>query len=350
MTEPQASAPKAAARAHASRATKALIIAPAWVGDMVMAHTLIRVLATQRADLDLHVVAPPATAPIGQRMAEISKVYTADFSHGEFGWGTRRRLGHRLRDEGYNEAYVLPNTWKSALVPWFAKVPRRIGWHVTARFGLLNDGRRLDKTAYPLMIERFMALGDAAGALPDKPYPLPHLVVNEQNRADVLARFGLVPQNVTALCPGAEFGAAKKWPHYADLARERLARGEQVWLLGSPNDRDECDKIADVAPGVVNLAGQTSLVDAIDLLSAADMVVCNDSGLMHIACALDRPTVGIFGSTSPGFTPPLGAAASVAEIELGCRPCFQRTCPLGHLDCLNKLTPADVIARMPASA
>ena len=354
MTEPKASAGTAAARGTSARGSKALIVAPAWVGDMVMAHSLIRVLADRHATLnrplELHVVAPKATAALGERMAEVSQVFTADFAHGELGWSTRRALGTKLRAQGYDVAYVLPNTWKSALVPWFARIPRRVGFHGEARFALLNDRRRLDEALYPLMIERFMALGDATGALPAEPYPLPRLTVDEVNRADALARLELAPGDVTALCPGAEFGAAKKWPHYAELARERLQSGQQVWLLGSPGDREDCDKIADAASGARNLAGETSLLDAIDLLSVADTVVCNDSGLMHIACALGRPTVGVFGSTSPGFTPPLGEHATVAEIELDCRPCFQRTCPLGHLDCLNKLTPADVIARIPARA
>ena len=164
----------------------------------------------------------------------------------------------------------------------------------------------------------------------------------------LLEELELQPGGVTVLCPGAEFGAAKKWPgaHYAEVAGALLAADRQVWLMGSPSDVDDCAAIAGAVPGVQNLAGRTSLLDAVDLLSVADAVVCNDSGLMHVACALDKPTVGIFGSTSAEFTPPLGERAVVVEQALDCRPCFQRTCPLGHTDCLRSLLPERVIAEL----
>ena len=329
-------------------AVKALIIAPAWVGDMVMAHTLVQCLVAREPTLELHVAAPPATAALATRMAQVSRVHTVAFPHGEFGWGKRRQLGAELAEHNYDVAYVLPNSWKSALVPYFAGIARRVGWHGEARFLLLNDRRKLDKARYPLMIERFMALADVAGMLPAKPYPLPALQPDPENLQLCLTQLGLQLGKVTALCPGAEFGAAKKWPaeHYATVARDVIATGGQVWLMGSPKDQQDCDAIVELAPGCANLAGRTTLLDAIDLLSVADQVVCNDSGLMHIACALGRPTIGVFGSTSPGFTPPLGANAQVVEMSLDCRPCFQRTCPLGHLDCLNKLSPERVIQVM----
>jgi len=327
---------------------KALIIAPAWVGDMVMAHTLVQCLAARYEALELHVAAPPATAALAMRMAEVQQVHTVDFPHGEFGWSKRRQVGVDLAQHAFDVAYVLPNSWKSALVPYFAGVPRRVGWQGEARFILLNDRRRLDKDRYPLMIERFMALADDAGQVPAKPYPLPRLQTDAQNLTRCLAELNLSAGQVTALCPGAEFGAAKKWPaeHYAAVARNRLQQGGQVWLMGSPNDAQDCERIAALAPGCVNLAGRTKLLDAVDLLSVCDQVVCNDSGLMHIACALGRPTVGVFGSTSPGFTPPLGKDATVVELDLECRPCFQRTCPLGHLDCLRKLEPELVLDQL----
>jgi heptosyltransferase-2 len=315
-----------------------------------MAHTLLQCLAARYADLELHVVAPPATAPLAQRMAEVRTVHEIDFPHGEFGFGKRRRAGKALADHHFDLAYVLPNSWKSALLPFFAGVPQRIGWRGEARYVLLNDRRQLDKERYPLMIERFMALADDAGHLPAKPYPLPSLRTDPDNLDRCLQQLSLNADTVTALCPGAEFGAAKKWPaeHYAAVARHLLDRGEQVWLLGSPNDAADCQRIAELAPGSVNLAGQTRLLDAIDLLSVCKQVICNDSGLMHVACALGRPTIGVFGSTSPGFTPPLGEHASVVALDLDCRPCFQRTCPLGHLHCLRQLQPQMVMERLSA--
>jgi lipopolysaccharide heptosyltransferase II len=315
---------------------------------MVMAHTLVQRLASLHAELQLQVVAPPATAPLAYRMQEVQHVHTADFPHGEFGFGKRRELGNRLKSQGFDQAFVLPNSWKSALVPFFAAIPKRTGWQGEARYGLLNDRRKLDKAAFPLMIERFMALAGDNGELPAKPYPLPKLMPDPENLEHCLRTHNLDAGQVAVLCPGAEFGAAKKWPvvHYAQVARVLLQQGWQVWLMGSPKDQPDCDAIVEAlprTPGLINLAGKTSLLDAVDLLSVAQQVICNDSGLMHVACALSRPTIGIFGSTSPDFTPPLGARAVVVEQSLACRPCFQRTCPLGHLDCLQTLMPAQVL-------
>lgn len=327
---------------------KTLIVAPAWVGDMVMAHTLVQCLTALPDTGEIHMAAPPATAPLAQRMPGVSKSHVVEFAHGEVGIGKRRRLGHQLRDENYGQAFVLPNSWKSALLPWFAGIERRVGWHGEARYLLLNDRRRLDSAGYPLMIERFMALADPAGTLPLKPYPLPQLVPDAENLNKIMLELGLHGESVTVLCPGAEFGTAKKWPprHYAEIARRVISSGRQVWLMGSPTDAKDCAEIAAAAPGVTDLSGRTTLLDAVDLISVAEQVVCNDSGLMHVACALGRPTVGIFGSTSPQFTPPLGDQAAVVQLELDCRPCFKRTCPLGHLQCLEGLQPERVAAQM----
>ena len=313
-----------------------------------MAQPLMQVLAAQHSQLELHVVAPAATAALATRMAQVSQVHTLDVGHGELSLGKRFAAGQRMAKIGFDVAYVLPNSWKSSLVPFFAGIAQRTGWHGESRYVLLNDRRRLDKQAYPLMIERFLALAQANGELPAKPYPLPQLQPDAENLARCLEVLDLHTEKVTVLCPGAEFGDAKKWPagHYASVARALLAAGRQVWLMGSPKDVDDCAAIAIAAPGVQNLAGHTTLLDALDLLSVAEQVVCNDSGLMHVACALGRPTVGIFGSTSPQFTPPLGKDAVVVEQPLACRPCFQRTCPLGHLDCLKTLPPAKVLEQI----
>ncbi|MBX3707260.1 MAG: lipopolysaccharide heptosyltransferase II [Pseudomonadales bacterium] len=328
-------------------AERILIVAPAWVGDMVMAHCLVQVLAETRPHAELHVLAPPATAPLATRMAEIQSVRTFDVAHGELGFGKREHEGRALRAIGFDQAIVLPNSFKSAWVPFRARIPRRTGWHGEARFGVLNDRRRLDRARLPLMIEQFMALGLAPGApLPD-PYPLPRLEVDQDNRARLLRELGLQDEpHPVILCPGAEFGPAKRWPpeHYAAVARRLAGDGRAVWLLGSPKDREPCDAIAAQAPGVANLAGRTRLIDAVDLLSLADAVVCNDSGLMHVAGAVGARVIAVFGSTSPAFTPPLGPGAEVLRLGLDCSPCFARECPLGHLRCLVDLRPERVLA------
>lgn len=326
---------------------KTLIVAPAWVGDMVMAHSLVGVLKI-KPEASVDMLAPPASAPLGERMPGIEKVYTLDVGHGELGWRRRRQMGAELAKENYHQALVLPNSFKSALVPFWAGIPRRTGWTGESRFGILNDRRRLDPDQYPLMIERFMALGRAPGEPLERPYPLPRLTMNEERGEDLRRIHGLAAQSVTVLCPGAEFGPAKRWPaeHFAAVARSEIEQGHQVWLLGSPGDVDVCRDIEGQVPkGVVNLAGRTSLLDAVDLIGLADRVVCNDSGLMHVASALDRDTFALFGSTSPDFTPPLGARSEVIRHPLPCSPCFQRECPLGHLKCLRDLMPERVIER-----
>ena len=328
---------------------KALLVAPAWVGDMVMAHTLVQVLQREYRGCDVHVVAPSATAPLASRMPGVADVHELAIAHGELGLGRRRRLAMRLRGCGFQAAYVLPNSFKSALVPWWARIPDRVAWRGEWRYGLVNDRRRLDPGRHPRMIDRFMSLALPEGAPLPQPCPRPQLTVDENNRASVLDRLGLGRElPVTALCPGAEYGESKRWPaaRFAAVARARLASGHAVWLLGTAADRDAAREITETAPGVKDLTGRTSLLDAVDLLSLAAVVVTNDSGLMHIACALDRKVVAVFGSTSPEFTPPLSERATVVARDLDCRPCFQRQCPLEHLNCLKGIAPERVLAAL----
>jgi len=312
-----------------------------------MSHCLVQVLQQDAPETVVHMVAPPATEPLAERMPGVERAFSLAVAHGELGLGKRRAEGRRLAREGYHQAIVLPNSFKSALVPYWARIPLRTGWHGESRYGVLNDRRRLDTRRYPLMIERFMALARAADAPLPEPYPVPRLEVDEENRARLIRTHSLrTADGVLALCPGAEFGPAKRWPaqHYAAVARHAVTQGRQVWLLGSPKDQPVCAEIAArVGPGVVNLAGRTRLLDALDLLSCADRVVSNDSGLMHVACAVDVPVTAVYGSTSPDFTPPLGDKTTVLRLGLPCSPCFQRECPFGHLRCLTELEPRQVI-------
>jgi heptosyltransferase-2 len=330
-------------------AGKTLIVAPAWVGDMVMAHCLVRLVHQQDPAAEIHMLAPPATEPLARRMAEVSRTHEFSLAHGELGLGKRRRIGQSLIGERYARAIVLPNSFKSALTPWWANIPSRTGWHGESRFGLLNDRRRLDTRRYPLMIEQFMALGLPEGAPLEKPYLLPKLEVDEANASRVMEKLGLDRQKpVAVLCPGAEYGPAKRWPaeHYADLARHLGHDGYGVWLIGSPKDEPACREIVEAVPEAVSLAGRTTLLDALDLIAQAERVICNDSGLMHVAAALGRRVIAVFGSTSPDFTPPLGDLATVVRGNEPCSPCFERTCPLGHMNCLNNLAPECVIERL----
>lgn len=322
-----------------------LIVGPAWVGDMVMAHCLVRLLDEQHEAPQIDMLAPSATASLGTRMAGVRAVVELDVGHGELALRRRRRLGRSLTGR-YDQAIVLPNSFKSALVPWWARVPVRTGWVGERRVGVLNDRRRLDKQRYPLMIQRFMALGLEPGVELPRPQ-LPELTVDANNLDRLFAAHRLKPSaHVVVMCPGAEYGPAKRWPagHFAAVARACVERGHQVWLVGSPNDQQICAEIAALVPaGLVNLAGLTTLLDAVDLLSVASRVVTNDSGLMHVACAVGCRVVAVFGSTSAEFTPPLGDDAAIVRTGIECSPCFRRSCPLGHTRCLNDLAPQRVL-------
>jgi heptosyltransferase-2 len=328
-----------------------LIVGPSWVGDMVMAQTLFKLLKRERPHCAIDVLAPAWSRPLLERMPEVRAAIDMPLGHGRVGFGERYRLGKSLRGRGYEQAILLPNSLKSALVPWFARIPLRTGWRGEMRYGLLNDLRLLDKSRYPLMIQRFAALAYADGTELPQQLPYPRLEIGGDS-GSLRRKFSLpADRPVLALCPGAEFGPSKRWPeqHYAAVAEQMIGRGWQVWLMGSANDRAVCAQICDQlsdAECAFNLAGSTQLAEAIDLLAQADAVVSNDSGLMHIAAALGRPLAAVYGSTSPDFTPPLGEKVRVLSIEVECGPCFQRECPLGHHKCLTDLPPQRVLTAL----
>ncbi len=325
--------------------TRVLVVAPSWVGDAVLAHPLLVRLKERDPAGAIDVLAPGWALPVFRRMPQVAATLALPFGHGELRLGERRRFAKSLAR--YDQAIVLPNSFKSALVPWHAGIARRTGYRGEMRYGLLDDVRTLDPVALPLMVERFAALAQPPGEALRRPLPEPRLEVREEARRATRERLGLdrgLP--VAAFAPGAEYGPAKRWPpeHFATLARELQARGFQVWLFGSGKDAEATAAIQSLAGGAcVDLAGRTSLDEAIDLLSCASHVVSNDSGLMHIAAALDRPMAALFGSSSPRFTPPLSARARVISLHLDCSPCFRRTCPLGHTNCLVQMEPARVL-------
>lgn len=323
-----------------------LVIGPSWVGDTVISQSLLMLLKQRHPAAVIDYFAPPWTLPLLSRMPEVRRGIANPFGHGTLRLGERRALGLSLREQRYDLALILPNSWKSALVPWFAGIPRRTGFRGEARWGLLNDLRRLDAAALPQMVQRFAALAFPAGQALPPALPLPALVSTAAQQQALLARLGLdAARPAVAFCPGAEYGPAKRWPeaHFATLARQLAARGLAVWLIGSPRDHAVAETIArDSAGACINLCGQTDIAEAADLLAAARLVVTNDSGLMHVAAAVGRPVIALYGSSSPQFTPPLSADARVLSLNIACSPCFSRACPLGHFKCLSDLSPARV--------
>jgi heptosyltransferase-2 len=326
-----------------------LIVGPSWVGDMVLAQSLFKVLKQHSPDTAIDVLAPGWSEPLLARMPQVRDSITMSVGHGQLKLGERYRLGKSLRSRAYGQAIVLPNSFKSALVPFWASIPKRTGYRGEMRWRVLNDMRPLDKNRLYMTVERFVALGlDADAALP-RPLPNPELSIDRAGVESALGAQGLQrPQApVLALCPGAEYGPAKRWPasYFAQVARIRMQQGWAVWVFGSANDAQVADQVcAEAGEGCVNLAGRTSLAQAIDLLSLATVVVSNDSGLMHVAAAVGSPLVAIYGSSDPKFTPPMSPKARILSLGLECSPCFQRECPLGHLRCLRDIEPKSVEA------
>lgn len=330
-------------------AERILVVAPSWVGDAILSEPVIALLREPFEDPVVDVLAPPWCAPVYARMRGVGRIIENPVGHGRFDLAARRAVANQLRDEIgepiYTRALVLPNSWKSALIPWMAGIPRRTGYRGEARWGLLNDVRYLRRKEMPRLVDRFAALVANPGELVPMP-PAPRLVPDVANRASAVEALKLRSRKrIAILCPGAEYGPAKRWPptHFADLAAKFLGSAMQVWLIGSPNDRVSAEAVlraaGELSPFIRDLSGRTDLGTAIDLLSLASVVVSNDSGLMHAAAAVGVPLVALFGSSSPAFTPPLSPVAQIARIDIACSPCFQRECPLGHFKCLRDLDP-----------
>lgn len=326
---------------------KTLIVGPSWVGDMVMAQALFKAIKARYPYTAIDVLAPEWSRPLTERMPEVSTSIAMPLKHGEMKLNTRYKLGVNLRKEQYNRSYVLPNSFKSALIPFWAKIPQRIGWRGEWRYGLLNDVRVLDKQKMPLMVERYVALADEKEHSSTQMLFRPALVVRPEEVVATLSRYQLTADRpIMVLCPGAEFGPSKRWPegYYATLANHYLNQGWQVWIFGSAKDAEVASLIqTQTQMRCTDLTGRTTLGEAIDLMSLAKVVVTNDSGLMHIAAALNRSLVAVYGSTDPSFTPPLNENVAIVKEKMACSPCFKRTCPLGHHECMQKLSVAKVI-------
>ena len=371
-------APQAVAAVQAT-ACRSLVVAPQWIGDAVMSEPLLARLAVRGEALT--VAALPWVAPVYRAMPQVQAVIELPFAHGRLDLGARWHLARTLRGR-FDAAYVLPNSFKAALLPWLAGIARRVGYRGEMRLGLLNE-RLPNPPGHPPMVAFYRALAGAPGAVdgrrspdarhppdaPDAPDALDALDAPDALAARPALRFadaalagatrgaGVAPGAYWAFAPGAEYGPAKCWPpeHYAALARSLFERHAlPVLLLGSGKEAALCEQIAALAPGACRvLAGQTSLIDAMALIAAARGVVSNDSGLMHVAAAFGVPQVAVFGSTSPEHTPPLNPRARVLwlkdELQLDCMPCFERSCRFGHTRCLTGVSAERVDAALAAA-
>ena len=329
-----------------------LIIGPSWIGDMVMAQSLFITLKQKYADCIIDVIAPQWSLPVLKRMPEVHEGISADVGHGEFSFFKRRKLGLTLRSRQYTHAIVIPRSWKSALIPFFASIPIRTGYRGELRYGLINDIRELNKEVLKQTVQRYVAHAyeNNLQSAPDIPYPV--LQIDHKNQAKLFEKLGLdLKKPVVCMMPGAEYGPAKQWPigYYAKLAKALIGESWQVWVLGSKKDTVAGDEIAGYAnTEIYNLCGKTQLVDTVDLLACAKSVVSNDSGLMHVAAAVGVEVNVIYGSSTPDYTPPLTSNENknIFYLGLDCSPCFKRVCPLGHTNCLNYIRHKDVLEKI----
>lgn len=331
---------------------KILIIGPSWVGDMVLAHSLFQSLKAQNQNVVIDVAAPAWTLPLLARMPEVNEAIALPFKHGQLALMERIRFGRSLKNKSYQQAILLVNSLKSAILPLAAGIPQRTGFLGEFRHGLLNDIRPLDKTKLPRTVDRFVALGlDKNNSLDVQKIANPRLLADTSNAMCVLDKNGLQRpvQKVLGLCPGAEYGEAKRWPaeYYSEVANVALDKGWQVWLFGSDKDIPVTAAINRLTQDrCLDWGGRTNLGEAIDLMSLCDTIISNDSGLMHVAAALGKKLIAIYGSSDPHHTPPMHPDAVIEYLGLNCSPCFKRECPLGHLNCLRQIQPNLIISKI----
>lgn len=330
-----------------------LIIAPHWIGDAVMSQPLLASLKKAHPNDCIDVLCTPWVAPIYQACKEVSQIIEVDLQHGVLQWNLRRSIAKQLKTNGYTIAFVLPNSFKSALIPWMAGIPNRIGYRGEVRFGLINNAlRNPSRQARTAMVEHYGKLLQALSktSIPFNKNSQPQLYISNELIEKVRSRLApLRTQSLYVFAPGAEYGPAKRWPssHFAELATTILSKDPlaQIVILGSKADYtlgQDIQTNTKATARIHNWCGSISLEEAMSVIAQCTQVISNDSGLMHIAAALSIPQIAIFGSSNPLHTPPLSKHAQVIWLELPCSPCYQRTCPLGHLHCLKQIEPQQV--------
>ena len=330
---------------------KFLIVGPSWVGDAVMAQTLYKILKKDDQDHRIEVLSPDWSLPLLERMKEVSRSIPSPFKHGELKLKTRFNLGKELRQENYDRSIIMTNSLKSSLIPFFAKIPVRTSWLGELRFGFINDLRPKEIDSHPLMIEQFAKLGLNSIEEIKKPLPYPSLKIDLKNLEVQIQKLKIdVSKPSLAICPGAEFGPAKKWPsnYYAEVCNEFLFKDWNVLVFGSINDVLTGSKIESsinhqYSEGFFNLVGKTSLLDAIDLISYCKKAVTNDSGLMHIAAAVGTPLVALYGPSSPAYTPPLTDNKKILRKMEGYEKKREGDLERGYHQSLMAIKPTEVI-------
>lgn len=324
----------------ADQDSRVLVIAQAWVGDVVLSQILYALLKRQQPDVSIDVVAPAWAGALLGRMPQVSRHILLDVRHGQFGlwrrWATARRLHAQ-----YQQAIIIPRSVKAALVPWVAGIKQRIGFDAGIRNALINDSR----SRPPGIVARMARLA-SPDPIDSNSIPRPNLEVDPEQTTRVFRQWDMDPdETVIGLMPGAAYGRAKQWGEnsFVRLATLLAEQGHRICVIGTARDRSLGDDIVQAAPEqITNLCGETTLDQAIHLVSGLAAAVCNDSGLMHVAAAVNTPVVGIYGPTSPDTHPPLIDVRKICSVRALCSPCHQRTCPYGHHACMARITPEQV--------
>ncbi|MEH6442451.1 MAG: lipopolysaccharide heptosyltransferase II [Oceanospirillaceae bacterium] len=333
-----------------------LVVGPSWVGDMVMSQSLLLRLKADNPHCKIDVLAPDWCRPVLARMAQVNQAIAMPVGHGALQWKVRKQVALQLQQNDYQQSIILPNSLKSALVPWLAKIPQRTAWRGEMRYGLVNDMRTLDKQAFPLMVQRYIALAEdeKSSAQQLKTLLKPSLSVDYEAQETVFKAFSLsMSSQIIAFCPGAEFGPAKRWPHYhfATLASLLINQGNKIICLGSAKDTPAIQEIKELLSeeqlhNFVDVSGQTSLTQAIDILAKVKAIVSNDSGLMHIGAAVNTPMLALYGPTSPDFTPPLSDNAEVIRLIDGYIKLRKGNLDQGYHQSMVDILPETVLERL----
>lgn len=320
-----------------------LLIPYMWIGDFVRCHSVVRVLRDRWPHRPVDMLATSLCAPLVDYMPGVRNAVVWNLPRGSLALGEQRALARRLAKERYGGALMMPRTWKSALAPALAGIAVRTGFIGEMRFGLVNDWRSGER-ALPRMIDRCAALALPAAAELPMDWPEPQLAVPAADAASWRKSRGLGGRPAVALAPGA-VGPSKRWSYYAEAAQALAASGLDVWVVGGPGEKAQAQAIVAAAgAGAHDLTGD-DLRDGILALAAADLVISNDSGLLHVAAAIGTPSIGIFGPTSAWHYAPLNPLAAVIETktEVSCRPCHKPVCRMQHHRCMRDIPTTDVV-------
>tara|TARA_Y100000996_G_scaffold328235_1_gene264279 strand:- start:803 stop:1819 length:1017 start_codon:yes stop_codon:yes gene_type:complete len=318
-----------------------LIIAPSWIGDLLMSQSVFKFLKHKYHNCTIDVIARPYLSDLLKLMPEINNVHDLDIQHNELGITKRSKISMQLKKHNYSSAIILTNTFKSALVPWIMRIPERIGYKRELRSILLTKSFKLIKHK-DSMVNRYLKL---VGTTFNNNLR-PSLRISSDQAEESKNKFLLnnMKKNIF-LCPEAEFGITKRWPknNWIELAKRFKQNNYNVYFLGKDITSARVFEPVVNNSSIISLIGKTNLKEVTYLLSSANLVVANDSGLMHLAASLDVNLISIFGSSSPFYTPPLmkNNNGEVIYKQLDCSPCFKNSCPLNeddNLKCLKSIT------------